>query len=365
MHIVKDKNGNFKYYKQYKKLKTLDGKTVYIIGLSKTSAKDCKTKFNRKLTEFYQQQKELDVILPSEHQLLKYYALDWYNLYIGNADISKSTKDGYKSVINTHIIVHLGDIPLSKLTEDDCQKFINLYSGYSKGHVKKLRQVLKRMLQKAVNKGYIQTNPADDLSYPYVIENKRRAITDNERHCLITVSLNHEYGIMPLTLLLCGLRPIEFRKMKWDWIDFKNKTITVKYSKTKSGEGRIVPIPTLLIGELEKSFNKSTGIYVIPEFDSADTELSPSSQYKIWHSIVDEMRNISKEEIAADFTPYLLRHTFCTDCQAAEVPINVAKEFMGHADISVTANIYTHTNDEVFEINRQRLYDYYDKFDQS
>lgn len=43
------------------------------------------------------------------------------------------------------------------------------------------------------------------------------------------------------------------------------------------------------------------------------------------------------------------------NCQAAGVPINVAKELMGHSDISVTAKIYTHMVDEVFEQNRKRL----------
>ncbi len=37
------------------------------------------------------------------------------------------------------------------------------------------------------------------------------------------------------------------------------------------------------------------------------------------------------------------------------MPINVAKELMGHSDISVTAKIYTHMVDKVFEQNRQRL----------
>ncbi len=40
------------------------------------------------------------------------------------------------------------------------------------------------------------------------------------------------------------------------------------------------------------------------------------------------------------------------------VPLNVAKELMGHSDISVTAKIYTHMVDEVFEQNRKRLVEY-------
>jgi len=63
----------------------------------------------------------------------------------------------------------------------------------------------------------------------------------------------------------------------------------------------------------------------------------------------------------ADFPTTPLRHTFFTDCQAAGVPLNVAKELMGHSDISVTAKIYTHMVDEVFEQNRKRLADYADE----
>ena len=51
----------------------------------------------------------------------------------------------------------------------------------------------------------------------------------------------------------------------------------------------------------------------------------------------------------------LSRTCYGTDCQAAGVPINVAKELMGHSDIYVTAKIYTHMVDEVFEQNRKRL----------
>lgn len=90
--------------------------------------------------------------------------------------------------------------------------------------------------------------------------------------------------------------------------------------------------------------------------------------YQSWKNFVKEMdlangahlyRNQVKNSIIApDFEPYLLRHTFCTDCQAAGVPINVAKEWMGHSDISVTAKIYTHMVDEVFEQNRMRMAQY-------
>ena len=49
--------------------------------------------------------------------------------------------------------------------------------------------------------------------------------------------------------------------------------------------------------------------------------------------------------LADDFVPYCLRHTYCTDLQKKGVDIRVAQYLMGHADIQMTANIYTHIDD--------------------
>lgn len=58
---------------------------------------------------------------------------------------------------------------------------------------------------------------------------------------------------------------------------------------------------------------------------------------------------IIESKVAEDLTPYCLRHTYCTDLQDAGVPLNIAKYLMGHDDVSVTANIYTHTTETALE----------------
>lgn len=60
-------------------------------------------------------------------------------------------------------------------------------------------------------------------------------------------------------------------------------------------------------------------------------------------------------QLLQSLTPYCLRHTYCTDLQRAGITLNVAKYLMGHSDISVTANIYTHTTDDVILDAAQKL----------
>lgn len=54
--------------------------------------------------------------------------------------------------------------------------------------------------------------------------------------------------------------------------------------------------------------------------------------------------------VPRDLVPYCLRHTYGTDLEKKRVPINIAKVLMGHADISTTAKIYTHFDDETFAL---------------
>ena len=42
-------------------------------------------------------------------------------------------------------------------------------------------------------------------------------------------------------------------------------------------------------------------------------------------------------------TPHVLRHTFCTNMANAGMDLKSLQYLMGHSDVSVTLNVYTHT----------------------
>ena len=93
--------------------------------------------------------------------------------------------------------------------------------------------------------------------------------------------------------------------------------------------------------------------------------LTADGMQRLWKSFVRALdiemgatvyRNkIIESKVAPDLTAYCLRHTFCTDLERAGVPINVAKELMGHSDISVTANICTHKDADTLHSNIAKL----------
>ncbi len=299
----------------------------------------------------------------------KVFAENWYELNIKNANISSTTKNDYKYYLYSNIIPYFEKFKLCDIHEDDCQRFLNQYVGKSKAMVSKLRMTLRRIMRKAKKQKLIPDNPAEDIILPQVTQGSRRPITDEERTMILETAKTHYAGTMVLTMLYCGLRPIEIRRMEWDWLDFENSILTVGKSKTEAGTGRKIPIPPQLKSALiEHKLKGQNDKWVFARFKNHQLPLDENAFYHAWHNFCREMdiangatvyRNqITKSTLAPDLEPYLLRHTFCTDCQAAGVPLNVAKELMGHSDISVTAKIYTHMVDEVFEQNRKRLAEY-------
>jgi integrase len=65
--------------------------------------------------------------------------------------------------------------------------------------------------------------------------------------------------------------------------------------------------------------------------------------------------------VAPDLVMYDLRHTYCTDLEAAGVPINIARDLMGHANISITSRIYTHRSTKSLAKARDLIDNFQDK----
>ena len=107
---------------------------------------------------------------------------------------------------------------MSNIHEDYCQRFLNQYVGKSKAMVSKLCMTLKRIMRKAKKQKLISDNSAEDIVLPSVIQGSRRPITDEERAMILKTAETHYAECMVLTMLYCGLRPIELKFTEWNGI---------------------------------------------------------------------------------------------------------------------------------------------------
>jgi len=296
----------------------------------------------------------------------------WLELYKEPTGLTKKSLETYEEKYRCYIAPVIGALPLKEVRDLHLQDILNSQAGRSFSHVTKLRMVLQELFRQARWSRLIVYDPAEGLQLPACVKGSHRTITEEERTHILAVAETHPAGLWVLTILYTGLRPGETSPLLWKDVDFdrnelhvykalESGSLQVKEPKTESG---IRDIP--MRKDLRDRLWAVRGDPEEPVFPSRKgTVPSASTMRRWWYDFaravdlhmgaVERDGEIVRHVIAPDLTPYCLRHTFCTDLQRAEVPINVAKELMGHANISVTANIYTHRDQAVLHSNMAKL----------
>lgn len=246
--------------------------------------------------------------------------------------------------VKKYIIDPIGSMRLRDVKPLHLQKILNEMEGMSADYIGKIRGLMNFIFRQALANELILKNPAENLTVPKGTTGHRRAITEDERRYILEAADTDPRWVYFLFMLLCGLRPSEAAELKG--MDIQSDRLHVRGTKTAAAD-RVVPIPEYLqqripdVGPFEYLFQVQ------------GHKLTTGNRRKWWTTFLRELniaagcrvyRNqlIPPYPIADDLTPYCLRHTYCSDLCRAGVDIRTAQKLMGHANISITANIYTH-----------------------
>lgn len=275
--------------------------------------------------------------------------------------------------LQTYFVSQLGDASIDSITASTLQKILNDNRDKSKSFLSKLKGEITAFFDAAEDEGMLQRNPCHRLFVPACTSGKRRALTPEERKAFLAAAKSHKNGLLFLTMYYCGLRPGEARALTYDDIDPNGRTIRInkavesrtgkiKPPKTASGN-RTVPIPDGLLPLLPTKKGKG---YVFTGGHSGKP-ISNASYKRAWQAILNRMdiemgaktyRNkiIEKTSVVdRSLTPYYLRHTYCSILPEKNVDIKTAQYLMGHSSITVTADIYQHVTDQMFEAAASKI----------
>ena len=276
---------------------------------------------------------------------------DWVerclNTYKPN--VSEEYMSQMKGRIDRHIISEIGNLQIKSVKPLQCQDILNNQSGMSKSHIIKLHQELCFIFDKAVENKLILESPAAHLVRPNGEEGHRRSLTEKEKKAFFEVCEEEPRFILFEFMYHCGCRPSEAMKLQGMDIKKEDDRIFLHIRGTKSiNADRLVPLPQVLY---EKVVNVSPFDFLAAT--RANKPHTKTSYKRLANRLKREMNikmgcRVYRNELlppfplADDFTPYILRHTYCTNLQKQGIDVRVAQKLMGHADIRTTANIYTH-----------------------
>lgn len=290
----------------------------------------------------------------------------------------------------------LGKKLVSEVREADLQVLINKLDGTSSSNIKKYYQAFFRVFEKARTNRLIFINPAEGLDLPEGTKGTHRALERWETDCILKNWHQHRCGLWAMLMLLCGLRRGEMMALRWENIDMEKKQLRVREvaviasnkskieERTKSISGlRVLPI----CGPLWEALNtvpleKRVGLVCV---SAKGEQISGSAFDRGWDGFNLAMQRVMNGEpvkqqgrretletkiakaekegrqyIIFDTLAHDLRHTFATALYDADVPVKAAQYYLGHADVRMTLDLYTHLSQEREKTSRCQIVDFLD-----
>ena len=298
--------------------------------------------------------------------------------------VRPSTEAAYRTVLNLLKKERFGSRRIDTVKVSDAKIWlINLQEngrGYSS--IRTIRGVLRPAFQMALHDDLIKRNPFN-FELQEVVYNdsiKRKALTkEQERRFLAFIKEDKHFsryyeGIF--ILLNTGLRISEFVGLTINAIDFDHMKInidhqllryakigyTIKQPKTESGI-REIPMTKEIAECFKRIIENRLKPRVEPNIDGykgflyLDKDNKPMVAMhwgKYFQHIVEKYNSIYKTELPK-ITPHVCRHTFCSRMATARMNPKTLQYIMGHSDIAVTLNTYTHVTFDDVSIEMDRV----------
>lgn len=290
----------------------------------------------------------------------------WFDYWI---DIKKktvrpNTVRNYSERYYKNIQKVIGKKLLSEVKPIHCQKiFTNMAEeGYRTSTIYQTRISLFNMFEFAKENDVIINNPCKksvkcDMGKP---SEKKEALSIDIQKRFLECAEGQSYENQFRFVLQTGLRTGELVGLKWEDIDFENKTLKVQRSmeyrysvgvwrvgepKSKSGY-RTIPLTDEAIRILKVQKEKNKKIKVISKEWAEQVFLCRKGE-PIKNSTYDTaLFKICDKAGIKRFSMHVLRHTFATRCIEGGMMPKTLQKILGHSNIGITMNLYVHITEE-------------------
>ena len=299
--------------------------------------------------------------------------------------VRHNTRSNYNFVVNVIKKEAFGQRRIDKIKVSDAKEWLIKMQqidgrGYSSIHT--IRGVVRPAFQMAVDDDLLVKNPFEFQLNTVVVNDSvtREAITRQQERDFLKFVKNDKHfckyydGIY--ILFKTGLRISEFVGLTKKNLDFENNRIIVdhqlqrtrdmKYiiedTKTESGE-RMVP----LTPEVKEAFQRILANRKNPKvepmvdgysgflyLDKNGRPMVALHWEKYFQHIREKYNKIYRVQMPK-VTPHVCRHTFCSNMAKSGMNPKTLQYIMGHSDISVTLNTYTHLNYDDAEEEMQKV----------
>lgn len=298
-----------------------------------------------------------------------------YNLVENYAEkrklsIKASTLQNEKYCLRTLKKFEFSRMLVSEVKTDDAKKWVQEAAqiGNSYGALHLMLCVVRPAFDEAVENKMILQNPFSFKLSKIVSTSKpiKKALTQEQYDSFMefvhsSKSFSKRYDLIG-TLYETGIRVSELCGLTFDNVDFDKKTLVIDHQllwtedkgfyiekpKTKSGI-RVIPLSNKAIEYLSSAMKKPrpqrepvvddcTCFIFLTNYGDPLCSATLETRFRY---MVDKYRKTDRIDIP-NITPHTFRHTFCTRMIESGMNIKAVQYLMGHSNVKITLDVYTH-----------------------
>jgi integrase len=304
----------------------------------------------------HEQQK--GTLITSPQQTMEQFLTQWLDTHKKSVRIR--TSERYEEYVRLHIIPVIGHVKLQKLTAQhvDALYAKKLDEGLSPTTVNTLHGVLHKALEDAMRWELIAKNVCDMVTPPRRAHYEITSLTMEQAQKLLVTAKGHNMEALFVLAITTGMRRGEVLALKWQDINFSQNQLQVRRIFTRAPGNRYIeaePKTTksrrnIMLAPMVVELLKQHHIRQLEAKKEAGTDWqerdlvfctslgTPLNPNKV----IERFKTLLKRAELPDIRFHDLRHSAASILLSMDVHPKVVQELLGHNQISMTMDIYSH-----------------------
>ena len=338
---------------------TLDnGRRKVFYGKTKKEARD-------KMNDALHEQRKGTLIVSTQQTVAEYLE---YWLKVHKQNVRPRTQERYEEIVRLHLVPTIGKVKLDKLTAQHLDRLYTskLESGLSPTTVTAIHNFLHTALDGAVRREMLSRNVCDLVSPPRKVHKEIKPLNTEQIRKLLDAAKGHQNEALFILALATGMRRGELLGLKWQDIDFNQGILQVRRTLSRVPTNMAKEIGQSYIESETKTSRSRRGIVLasfaldaLREHKSRQLDAminaGPLWQYNDYvfcsatgtylspgHNALVQLKILLAKAGLPDVRFHDLRHSAATMLLMMGVHPKVVQEMLGHSEISMTMDTYSH-----------------------
>jgi integrase len=272
--------------------------------------------------------------------------------------VRRRTYERYESIVRVHLIPTIGRIKLKTLTPAHVRALYRakLDAGLVPRSVLHIHRTLSKALKQATDDGLIPRNVAGLVKPPRPRREEISPLDSEQVRALFKTARGDRLEALYVLAVTTGLRRGELQGLKWEDLDLEAGTLQARrtlsepkggwiFEAPKSGKGRSVRCPQRALEALRshRTCQNEERLRVGPHWqDNGLVFPSGIGTPLLGGNLNRAFKAVLKRVGLSEIRFHDLRHTCATLLLRQGVNPKFVQELLGHADVSLTLNIYSH-----------------------